>query len=64
MTDTRYIRLALFCEKTGYTVKAIERKIEKGVWTLNKEYRKAPDGAILVDMEGFRRWVEAGKAAA
>lgn len=64
MTEARYIRLPKFCEQTGWTVKAIEKKIENGVWVEKQQYRRAPDGAILVDMQGYNRWVEAGKAAA
>ena len=42
---TRYIRIPKFEQLTGYTVKAVERKIETGVWTEGREYRHAPDGA-------------------
>lgn len=64
MTDARYVRLALFCEKTGWTEKAIRRKMENGVWLEGQHYRRAPDGAILIDMKGYEKWVEGGKEAA
>lgn len=54
----RYVRVSKFAELTGYTDKAVRRKIEEGVWILGKHYRKAPDGAILIDIQGFDRWVE------
>lgn len=60
----RYVRIKLFAEQTGFTEKAIRRKIEDGIWVQNREYRKAPDGAIMIDVEGYNRWVEGGKAAA
>lgn len=60
----RYIKLPLFEQQTGYTQKAIRRKIEEGVWLEGREYRRAPDGHILVDMEGYYRWVEGRKLAA
>jgi hypothetical protein len=47
---------------TGYTEKAIRRKIEDGVWLESREYRRAPDGKILVSMNGFDAWVEKGRA--
>lgn len=60
----RYVRLPKFTELSGYTEKAVERKIESGVWTEGKEYRKAPDGHVLVDLQGYERWVEGQSQAA
>lgn len=54
----RYKRIVKFADETGYTVKAVERKIESGAWIEGREYRRAPDGSILVDVEGYERWVE------
>lgn len=45
---------------TGYTVKAIERKIESGVWAEGGVVKKAPDGRRLISVEGYKRWVEGG----
>ena len=60
----RYVRIVKFVELTGYTDKAVRRKIQEGVWVAGREYRRAPDGSILIDMEGYARWVEAGTEAA
>lgn len=54
----RYVRLPLFEAITGYSEKAVRRKIEEGVWVEGRQYRKAPDGHILVDLEGYHAWVE------
>jgi hypothetical protein len=54
----RYVRLPLFERLTGYTQKSVRRKIEEGVWLEGKQYKRAPDGHILVDMEGYAKWVE------
>jgi hypothetical protein len=43
---------------TGYSVKAMERKIERGDWLEGKVWRRAPDGRILIDVLGYQRWVE------
>lgn len=59
----RYVSLAKFEQLTGYTVKAVEKKIESRTWRQGHEYRKAEDGRILIDMEGYYRWVE-GRARA
>lgn len=58
----RYIRLPLFERLTGYSQKAVRRKIETGAWLEGREYRRAPDGHIIIDMQGYYKWVE--KAAA
>lgn len=47
---------------TGYSVKAIERKREDGVWVEGREWIRAPDGRPLISIEGFNRWVESGQA--
>jgi hypothetical protein len=60
----RYVRLKLFASQSGYTEKAIRRKIEEGIWVQNREYRRAPDGSLLIDVEGYNRWVEGSQAAA
>lgn len=60
----RYVRISKFAADTGYTEKAIRRKIEDGVWLQDRQYRRAPDGSILMDIEGYSKWVEGGTAAA
>lgn len=58
----RYIRLPLFERLTGYTQKAVRRKIETGAWLEGREYRRAPDGHIIIDMQGYYKWVEKSAA--
>ncbi|ABM32902.1 excisionase [Paracidovorax citrulli] len=52
----RFIRIPKFCLDTGYTDRAVETKIHRGVWVEGKEYVRAPDGNVLIDMEGYNRW--------
>jgi hypothetical protein len=49
---------------TGYSEKAIRRKIEEGVWREGREWKRAPDNRILVLMEGYQRWAEGRSKAA
>lgn len=60
----RFVVVKKFSEMTGYTPNAVHLKVRDGVWAEGLEYRRAPDGRILIDLEGFNRWVEAGKGAA
>jgi hypothetical protein len=59
----RYVLLPLANLLTGYSVKAMERKIERGDWQEGKVWRRAPDGRILIDVLGYQRWVEGARAA-
>lgn len=62
---TRYVSKALFIElNRQYTLKAIEKKIEQRVWRFGQVLAKAPDGHVMIDLDGFERWVEGEKVAA
>lgn len=54
---TRFVTIKRFSELTGYTAKAVESKMHRGDWLEGREFRKAPDGRILMDMEAYERWV-------
>jgi hypothetical protein len=58
LLPSRYVLLPLANAVTGYSVKAMERKIERGDWREGKVWKRAPDGRILIDMVGYQRWVE------
>ncbi len=60
--NARYVRVNKFAELTGYTDKAVRCKIAEGVWLEGKQWRRAPDGAILVDLVGYEQWVEGDRA--
>lgn len=64
LVPVRYVRLPVFERITGYTEKAVRRKIEEGAWIEGREFRRAPDGHILVDIEGYERWVEGRRSLA
>ena len=54
----RYITIAKFAELSGYTAVAVRAKLRDGVWLEGREYRKAPDGRVLIDVDGYYKWVE------
>lgn len=56
-----YVKIPLAAKLTGYSQKAIRRKIESGVWVEGQQFRRAPDGRILVSLDGYRQWVERGR---
>ena len=59
-----FVLIPRAAEITGYSVRAIELKIEKGQWVLGREYVVAPDGRRLISMKGYEQWVLRGKPAA
>jgi hypothetical protein len=63
VSTSRYVLLPLANLLTGYSVKAMERKIERGDWQEGKVWKRAPDGRIVIDVLGYQRWVESPKPA-
>lgn len=57
-----YVRISIAAAITGYTEKAIRRKIADGVWREGTVWRKAPDGSILISIKGYTAWVETEQA--
>ena len=56
-----YVTVDVAANITGYSEKAIRRKIQDGVWLEGKEYRKSPDGRVLISIKGYTSWVEQGQ---
>ena len=61
---TRYVTVKKAAELTGYTEVAIRAKIREGVWLERRVWLKAPDGRVIIDIEGYERWVESGSSSA
>lgn len=57
IAPARFVTLQLAESITGLTVKAMERKIEKGQWAEGIHYRKR-DGRTFLDLKGYEKWVE------
>jgi hypothetical protein len=57
-----YATIPVAAAITGYSAKAIRRKIEAGVWLEGREFRRAPDGHVLISVKGYESWVERGRA--
>lgn len=58
LPDIRYVTIRKFAEISGYTEKAVRRKMESGMWRPGEIWLKAPDGRILIDIKGFEEWVD------
>lgn len=53
----RFLLLSKFCSDSGYSEKAVRRKIEAGVFREGLKYRRAPDGRIHIDISGYEKWL-------
>lgn len=58
LIGVKWVLVPLFCQLTGYTDKAVRRKIEEGVWLQGPHYRQAPDGRITMSLPAYYDWVE------
>jgi hypothetical protein len=56
----RYLTISKFSAESGYTEAAIRSKIRDGIWAEGDVWVRAPDNRILIDVEGYVRWIEAG----
>lgn len=54
----RFVTIEKAAELTGYPPDAIRSKKRDGIWREGHEWIAAPDGRILIDMEGYEKWVE------
>jgi hypothetical protein len=61
VAPAKRVTLALAVVITGLTRKAIEGKISRGDWLQGREYHRAPDGRIFVDLPAYERWVAGEK---
>lgn len=56
--NLQWVLINVFSNLTGYTDKAVRRKIEDGVWLENIHYKKAPDGRVTMNLQEYYKWVE------
>ena len=54
----RYLTIAKFSAESGYSEDAVRAKIKEGVWLKGVVWTKAPDGRVLINTEGYEKWVE------
>lgn len=55
---TKWVLTPRFCELTGYSKKAVDRKRESGVWAEGIHWKKGPDKHIFINLEAYEEWVE------
>lgn len=63
MNYAPYVTIDKAAELTGYTVRAINTKIDSGVWKFGELWKYGPDGRRLIIMGGYERWAATGQAS-
>ena len=53
----QFVTIKKFEELTGYSQDAIRSKIKRADWLEGRMWVKAPDGRILIDTEGYLKWL-------
>jgi hypothetical protein len=53
-----YMTIAKFSAESWCTEDVIRAKIKNGVWLESAIWRRAPDGRILIDTQGYETWVK------
>lgn len=61
VVPVRFVTIEVASVLTGYTPGAIRTKIGKGEWLIDRQYVRR-DGRVLIDLEGYTRWAETGRA--
>lgn len=60
----RFVTIKKFCELTGYTAAGVYTRKCKGIWPEGSVWRYEPGTKkILMDLDNFDRWVEAGETS-
>lgn len=52
-----WVTIKKFSELSGYSIKAIQIKKERGVWKEGEHWIKAPDGRIFINTKTIQTWV-------
>lgn len=54
----KWVLLKKHAELTGYSVGALEQKIDSLAWMEGTVWKKSPDGKRQINLEEYEKWVE------
>lgn len=64
VAPARFVTIALASVITGLSAGAIRTKIARSIWLEGREFVRAPDGHLMIDLQGYEAWVQQTGAAA
>jgi len=53
-----WVTIEKFCGYSGYSKIAVNKKIHNGMWLEGLIWKKAKDGRILINLQGYDQWVQ------
>lgn len=57
VVNLEWMLIPCFCNFTGYSDKAVRRKLEDGKWLEGKMWKKGSDGHININLQEYYKWV-------
>lgn len=54
----KWVTVKKLSEISGYTVKAIQNKVDRGIWRRGIHMTIAPDGRRLFNIASIEKWIE------
>lgn len=64
VAPARFVTIALASVITGLSAGAIRTKIARSIWLEGREFVRAPDGHLMIDLQGYEAWVQQTGATA
>jgi len=58
INPARFVTINMCATITGLTRSAINKRMVQGYWTEGRQWRRAEDGSIWIDMQAVERWVQ------
>jgi hypothetical protein len=58
VAPARFVTIHLASTITGLSAGAIRTKIARSIWVEGREYVRAPDGHLMIDLRGYEAWVQ------
>ncbi len=58
MLAVNWVTIDKASELTGLSREAIRALKKKGQWREKVQWRRSPNGRILISLEGYKQWVE------
>ena len=58
INPARFVTVNLCSTITGLTCSDINKRMSQGYWTEGRQWRRAEDGSIWIDMQAVERWVQ------
>ena len=58
VAPARYVTIKGAAAAMGLSEGAVRKRLERGIWLEGKQWRKAPDQRIYIDMLAVAAWIE------